>query len=129
MGGRDIIIADIPGLIEGASGGAGLGIQFLKHISRTAGLVFLIDLGEESYAEAFTILYNELAAFSPELVKKQRIIVGSKTDLEEAAGRLAELKAKYPDETVLGISVYSGDGLGCLAETIGDLVNKEDSGR
>ncbi|MDR0321092.1 MAG: GTPase ObgE [Treponema sp.] len=114
---RDIIIADIPGLIEGASGGAGLGIRFLKHISRTQALAFLIDLSGDNYLCAFDILLNELSSFSPELTKKKRLLVGTKTDLEETAGRLAELTAKYPSEEVLGISVFSGDGIKELSNT------------
>jgi GTP-binding protein len=128
LGDRDIIIADIPGLIQGASEGAGLGIRFLKHISRTSGLAFLIDLGEDSYLEAFDILYNELAAFSPSLIKKGRIIVGSKLDLPETAGRLAALREKYGSEKVLGISVFSGEGLAELAAAIGELAEAPPNG-
>jgi GTP-binding protein len=108
---RDIIIADIPGLIEGASTGAGLGIRFLKHIARTQILAFLIDLSSSGYLEAFDILLNEAAAFSGSLAKKQRLLVGTKTDTQESSGRLEELKAKYPSEEIIGISVFSGDGL------------------
>jgi len=110
-GDRDIIIADIPGLIEGASGGAGLGIRFLKHISRTQALAFLIDLSADNYLNAFDILLNELDSFSAELAKKKRLIVGTKTDLEGTAERLAELSAKYPAEEVIGVSVFSGNGI------------------
>jgi GTP-binding protein len=111
VGERDVIIADIPGLIKGASGGAGLGIRFLKHISRTQALAFLIDLGEDNYLDAFEILLNELNSFSAELVEKKRLLVGTKTDLEGTAERLEELAKKYPEETVMGISVFSGDGI------------------
>ncbi|MCL2806162.1 MAG: GTPase ObgE [Treponema sp.] len=115
IGDRDIVIADIPGLIEGASGGAGLGIRFLKHISRTQALAFLIDLGDDNYLDAFDILLNELNSFSSDLPKKKRLIVGTKTDLltDSAAPltRLAELAAKYPSEEVMGISVFSGEGI------------------
>lgn len=128
LGDRDIVLADIPGLIAGASQGAGLGIRFLKHISRTLGLVFMIDLGEDSYAAAFDTLYRELDAFSPELVRKPRIIVGSKTDLEGAAERLETLRNKYSDEVVLGISVFSGEGLSELASAIGTLADRLDWG-
>jgi GTP-binding protein len=120
---RDIILADIPGLIEGASEGVGLGHRFLKHISRTAGLLFLIDLSDESYSRAFDIVYNELEAFSPELTGKKRLIVGTKTDLAGTAERLEELREKHPEEQVFGISVFSGDGIGELARAIGMLVN------
>jgi GTP-binding protein len=108
---RDIIIADIPGLIEGASQGAGLGIRFLKHISRTTALVFLVDLGESNYLSAFDILLGELESYSRELTQKKRLLVGTKTDLEEAKGRLSELCARYPQEKVMGISVFSGEGI------------------
>jgi GTP-binding protein len=124
---RDIVLADIPGLIEGASRGAGLGLRFLKHISRTSALLFLIDLGDNACSGAFDIVYNELKAFSPEMAAKKRIIVGTKTDLEDAAGRLEELREKYPQERVFGISVFSGDGIGELARAIGALVNEVDS--
>jgi GTP-binding protein len=111
IGERDVIIADIPGLIEGASEGAGLGFRFLKHISRTAALAFLVDLSSDNYLEAFDILLNELKTYSEELAKKKRLIIGTKTDLEETAGRLSELAAKYSNEEVIGISVFSGEGI------------------
>ena len=117
FGGRDIIIADIPGLIEGASHGAGLGIRFLKHISRTAALAFLIDLSDSNYLEAFDVLLKELESFSEELTAKKRLLVGTKTDLAETSGRLAELAAKYPEEKVIGISVFSGEGIKELSES------------
>jgi len=125
---RDIVIADIPGLIEGASQGAGLGIQFLKHISRAAALAFLVDLSEDNYLTAFEALKRELGAFSPELLQKKRLLVGTKTDLLESAlapapvsasareDRLAEFAARNPGEKVLGISVFSGEGIKELAE-------------
>jgi GTP-binding protein len=108
---RDIIIADIPGLIEGASEGHGLGIRFLKHISRTSALVFLIDLSDDNYLEAFDILCRELEAFSPGLLEKPRLLLGSKTDLEGTADRLKELIARYSGEKTRGISVFTGDGI------------------
>jgi GTP-binding protein len=131
LGDRDIVLADIPGLIEGAAGGAGLGIRFLKHISRTAALAFLIDLSEDNYREAFDILSGELEAFSPELVRKPRVLVGTKTDLEGPGGdspaeRLAILQSRYPGETVLGISVFSGEGLGDWGACLGKLAAEND---
>jgi GTP-binding protein len=130
FGGRDIIIADIPGLIEGASAGAGLGIRFLKHISRTAALAFLVDLSGDNYLSAFDILLGELAAFSPALLEKKRLLLGTKTDLPESAGRLAELAARYPGEQVRGISVFSGEGIAGLAQDflrLTELVEQEEN--
>jgi GTP-binding protein len=121
---RDIILADIPGLIEGASEGAGLGIRFLKHISRTGALVFLIDLSDDAYQGAFTVLYKELKAFSPALVEKPRIILGTKLDLEGTAERLPALKEACAGEEVLGISVFSGEGIPELARRISCLADE-----
>jgi GTP-binding protein len=114
-----ILIADIPGLIEGASAGAGLGLQFLKHISRTQALVFLLDLSDEATWEgAYAILMRELEAFSAELPLKRRILVGSKLDLPGAAERLEQLKERHPEEEVYGISVFSGEGLPELSQAL-----------
>ena len=122
--GRDIVMADIPGLIEGASEGAGLGIRFLKHISRTAALVFLVDLSGENFLTAFDVLYRELENFSGALVKKKRLVCGSKLDLEGTDAALKALKTKYPEEKVLGISVFSGEGLTELARELGRLTGE-----
>jgi len=122
---KDIIIADIPGLIEGASHGAGLGIRFLKHISRTQMLAFLVDLSDDNYLEAFDILLNELGSFSADLIKKKRLLAGTKTDLEETEGRLDELAAKYPGEEVIGISVFSNDGIKELSHAFIRMTNEK----
>ncbi|MDR1047414.1 MAG: GTPase ObgE [Treponema sp.] len=119
--GRDIILADIPGLIEGASDGAGLGHRFLKHVSRTTALAFLVDLSGDNYLNAFHILLKELESFSPELAEKKRLVLGTKRDLAETEGRLEELAAALPGEQVRGISVFSGEGLAELALLFGEL--------
>ncbi len=119
---RDIILADIPGIIEGAHDGAGLGLRFLKHIARTKVLAFLIDLSEEKWPDSFRVLHDELLAFSPELAQKPRVVIGTKLDLEETAGRIEELKASLPDESVTGISVFSKVGLDELQEVFLKLV-------
>lgn len=112
---RDIIVADIPGIIEGAHEGAGLGIRFLKHISRTACLAFLIDLSDDNWKEAYGILKSELASFSPELAEKPHIVVATKLDLPEAKERLSEFRTLI-HEQVFGISVFSAEGLDALKE-------------
>ncbi len=120
--GRDIIIADIPGIIEGASAGAGMGFKFLKHISRTKALIFLIDLSSDDCGEVFSVLYKELEEFAPDLVKKSRLIVGTKTDLEETEINLDKLKKTLPNEKVLGISVYSREGLKDLEKKFQQII-------
>ena len=108
---QDIVIADIPGIIEGASEGAGLGIRFLKHISRTAGLAFIIDCSDDNYAQAYEKLNAELNAFSPELAAKKRIILCNKIDVGDAAYRAAEIAAQYKDMITVPLSVHTREGL------------------
>ncbi len=122
VGDRDIVLADIPGLIEGASEGHGLGIRFLKHVSRAAGLAFLIDLSDDAYLTAFDTLRKELAAFSVELTEKPRLIVATKLDLEGTEERLAELRGRCPEERVVAISVFNGTGLSELSREFSALV-------
>ncbi|MDR0552341.1 MAG: GTPase ObgE, partial [Spirochaetaceae bacterium] len=110
-----LVLADIPGLIEGASEGAGLGFQFLKHINRTSGLAFIIDLSDDNYLTAFDALSAELRKYDPTLLSKKRVIVGTKLDLDGTAEHLEELRARFPEEKVFGISVFSRTGLAGLA--------------
>ncbi|MDR3200283.1 MAG: GTPase ObgE [Spirochaetales bacterium] len=107
----DLVLADIPGIIEGASQGAGLGLKFLKHISRTAALAFLVDLSGENWETAFDILLEELRSYSPELAGKKRVLVGTKLDLESARENFPLFQEKFRDEQVLGISAFTHSGL------------------
>lgn len=119
---RDIIIADIPGIIEGAHEGAGLGLRFLKHISRTKVLAFLVDLSDENWEGAFAVLLDELKSFSPVLAQKPRILLGTKLDLPETEGRLEAFTAAHAGEKVIGISVFSSFGMEELKEDLLKLV-------
>lgn len=111
LGYRDIVLADIPGIIEGASQGAGLGLQFLKHISRTFGIAYLLDLGDPDFIESFRMLENEISSYSRELSERRRILVGTKLDLPEAEERLVRLTETFPNETVIGISAVTRRGI------------------
>ncbi len=122
---RDIILADIPGILEGASEGAGLGLKFLRHIARTEVLAYLIDVSDNRYKTAFSALKGELSSYSPELAKKRRVLVLTKTDLPEAADRAAELAREFPDETVIPISVFSGEGVAQLRRAFRRLLSDE----
>jgi GTP-binding protein len=119
-GDSDLILADIPGIIEGAGSGVGLGLRFLKHISRTAGLAFCIDMA--SYNKAgYEILLKELQSFSEELVSKPRLIVATKMDTENAEINFAILKEQYPDETIIPVSVHNHSGLSELIRAFWQL--------
>ena len=105
---------DIPGLLEGASRGVGLGHRFLKHISRTSALAFLVDLSDEQYLEAFPMLLGELGEFRKDLEEKRRIIVATKLDVDGAEEKLQDMRETYADEKVIGISSFAMTGIGDL---------------
>ena len=111
---QDIILADIPGIIEGASEGAGMGFKFLRHISRTKGLAFLIDLSDENYLDSYSILTNELHSYAPELLKKPQVIIASKYDEDNAEERYEKLQEQFGDTPVHKLSIY-------MDETVEDV--------
>lgn len=126
---RSFVMADIPGLIEGASQGAGLGFRFLKHLSRTRHLLHLIDVlpadGGDPIENAKTIV-AELAKFSTTLANKERWLVLNKVDLLDAE-ELAAIEARLREEldwqgTVYRISAISGDGCRELMEDLMDSI-------
>lgn len=107
----DITIADIPGIIEGASHGAGLGLRFLKHISRTSVIALIIDLSDENRIRQYDILMQELSAYSSDLLSKKMCVIGTKMDLpgaEEAFAALGNHVGKIP---LLGVSSFTHQGL------------------
>lgn len=117
--GGSFIVADLPGLIEGAHEGAGLGHQFLRHVERNLLLLFLIDLAPDAHpdpAQAYSLLKKELSIFSSRLEGYPRIIVGNKLDLTGSAEQLDFLSKVVSeddgDETpVFGISAATGEGI------------------
>jgi GTPase len=125
---RDIIIADIPGIIEGASGGAGLGIKFLKHISRTSCLIYMIDCSDENYFTAYDTLKNELASYSAELAAKPRMVLCNKIDVEGAAENaqkvIASIEKEEPETIVLPVSVMMNTNMRDAKIRIIGLVDK-----
>ena len=124
----DLIIADIPGIIEGASEGAGLGIRFLKHISRTACLIFMIDCSDENYLEAYDLLLKELEGFGGDLTKKPRIVLCNKIDVEGAQQHADEVVKKLaeqePDVKVIPVSVMARQNMNEARLAIVSLVEK-----
>lgn len=119
VGYEDLVVADIPGLIEGASRGAGLGIRFLRHITRTRCLCFVVDLSTGELQASLDTLRTELGAYSPELLNRPRIIVASKADLPEVQEALTALQ----DEDVLPVSSFTGEGIAQLAERLSGMVH------
>jgi len=109
-GDTDFVVADIPGLIEGASEGKGLGIEFLKHIERTKILVHLLDVTHDNLRDEYKKLNNELKLYSKELAKKLQIVVVNKVDAT-IPEIIAEVKKEFKKEKPLFISSVSGEGL------------------
>lgn len=118
----EIILADIPGIIEGASEGAGLGLKFLKHVARSAVLVYLVDVGESDCVRTLGMLRGEVGRHSALLPQKRSIVVGTKLDVEGAEENFAELRRDLGPETVIGISALTGIGIPSLRRHLADLI-------
>lgn len=123
-----VLVADIPGLIEGAAGGKGLGHDFLRHIERTAVIVHLVEAYNEDVAEAYMTIKEELKAYQPALTKRPEIVALTKIeglDEEIINDLLAQLRRVAPAKTkLLAISSQSGQGLNELLFGIKDAVQK-----
>lgn len=123
-----LLFADIPGLIEGASAGKGLGDEFLRHVERTAVLIHLIDIYHNDIAQAYKTIQHELASYKIDLTKRPQLVVLNKIDgLDEdiVADRLKELRHITPKGTPLfAISAKSGQGVGELLGATWKLVEK-----
>lgn len=121
------IIADIPGLIEGAHEGVGLGHRFLKHIERTSILLHILDCsseGEQPLAD-FRVLENELAAYNDELLRRRYVIILNKIDLVDGE-RVRELTALFAAEgrQVVAISAETGQGIDALIRLLAELLDE-----
>ena len=124
---RTFVVADIPGLIEGAHEGHGLGTQFLRHIERTRLLAHLVDVSEASGrdpVEDFEVVMRELASFSEALVAKPMIVVATKLDAAQDPERIASLEhlARERNLPFYKISSVTGEGIDALKRAMGDWV-------
>ena len=131
--GRDFVIADIPGLIEGASKGVGLGFEFLRHVERTRVLLHLVDMSgltEEKPFTNFKQINEELKKYNPDLMKRHQIIVPTKMDLPGADEHLAEFEKKikaddkYKNFEIFPISSITHTGLQSLVKHTADILDK-----
>lgn len=123
---QSFVVADIPGIIEGAAEGKGLGHYFLRHIERNAALLFLISADSEDIVAEYHILLNELEEYNPELLDKKRLIAISKSDMldEELTAALnAELKEGLAEVPYLFISSVSGKGIQALKDQLWSMIN------
>ena len=123
--GRSFVVADLPGLIEGASQGLGLGLEFLRHIERCRVIVHVIDMasvdGRDPYDD-YVKIRKELESYRFDLLKRPEIIVANKMDLEVAKTNLEEFKKKVNGE-IFPISAYTKEGLTPLIYRIRDLLD------
>jgi GTP-binding protein len=124
-GKHSFVMADIPGIIEGASEGKGLGLRFLRHIERNPLLLFMIPADSNDAANDYDVLLNELGKYNPELLDKKRIIAITKCDLADSE-IIDDIKAKLPaDVPCYPISSYTKEGVKPLVYGIWDVLEKE----
>ena len=128
--GQSFCMADIPGIIEGAAEGKGLGLRFLRHIERNAVLLFMVPATAEDIASEYRILLRELEKYNPELLTKARILAISKCDLLEDTpdSQLSTLNSQLSEELqlpVVCISAVSGLGISELKDMLWTELNKE----
>ena len=119
------VVADIPGIIEGASEGKGLGLRFLRHIERNAVLLFLVPADSDDIQKEYKILLNELRKYNPELLDKKRMLAISKCDLIEAS-ELKKLQKKVPaDLSVIFLSSHIQMGITEIKDMLWKLLTEE----
>lgn len=124
--GQPFVVADIPGLIEGAHQGSGLGIRFLRHVERTRMLLHLVDasaVDQENPLAAYKAINQELAGFSMKLLEKPQLIALNKMDLPEALAGAESFVQAAGDLPVYKISAATGQGVGRLLDALNEKVN------
>jgi GTP-binding protein len=126
--GRSFVVCDLPGIIEGASEGRGLGIKFLKHISRAAVILIMLDLADTARepAYAYETLLKEIGKFDSSLLKRVRMVAGNKIDIPAARERVSEVKKYFNEKGIpfFPISAATGEGIDSLLYALADEVSK-----
>jgi GTP-binding protein len=120
--GKSFVMADIPGIIEGAHEGRGLGIRFLRHIERNSLLLFMIPADSNDISREYEILVNELKNYNPDLLDKRRVLAITKSDLLDDE-LTAEIRKDLPDLPRVFISSITGQGLQTLKDMIWKVLN------
>lgn len=122
---RSFVMADLPGLIEGASKGTGLGDKFLKHAMRTRVIAHVVDMGAEEGRDPisdYKIIREELTSYSEKLAQKKEIVIASKMDLPDAKNNFKKFKAAYPDIDIYPISALADEGFDTLLVALADML-------
>lgn len=128
-GDQSFVMADIPGIIEGASEGKGLGLRFLRHIERNAVLLFMVPADSDDIKHDYEVLLREVREFNPELVTKSRVLAISKSDMLDDELR-DEIAATLPDDIpTVFISAVTGQGLPELKDLLWREINSEENAR
>ncbi len=120
--GKSFVMADIPGIIEGASEGKGLGLRFLRHIERNAVLLFMIPADSDDIKKEYYVLLNELKAYNPELLDKERVLAITKSDMTDEELR-EYMKKDLPDIPYVFISSFTQSGLTELKDMLWHALN------
>lgn len=123
--GRSFVMADLPGLIEGAAQGKGLGHQFLRHIERCRVIIHIIDMGAQDGRdplEDYRIINNELESYQYRLMERPQIVVANKMDLEAAEANLKRFKSAYPDIEVFETMTMIAEGVNPILYRAADLL-------
>ena len=125
---RSFVMADIPGIIEGASEGRGLGLRFLRHIERNAVLLFMVPADADDIKQQYEVLLDELRRFNPQLMDKQRVLAISKSDMLDEELK-DEIRPTLPDDLpTVFISSVTGEGLTELKDALWKAIT-DDSNR
>lgn len=125
LDGRSFVMADLPGLIEGAAQGKGLGHQFLRHIERCRVIIHVIDMGAQDGRdplEDYEIINNELKSYQYRLLDRPQIVVANKMDLDGAEDNLARFQEKYPDVQIFPTTTIIAEGLEGVLYKAADLL-------
>lgn len=125
--GKSFVMADLPGLIEGASDGVGLGTEFLKHAMRTRIIAHVVDMGaseERNPIEDYKIIRNEVIKYSEILKNKKEVVIASKMDLENGKENLEKFKKAYPDLEVIPVSSYDLSGIDEMMERLMEILDE-----
>ena len=123
--GQSFVMADIPGIIEGASEGKGLGLRFLRHIERNSLLLFMIPADSDDIRKDYEVLLNELKTFNPEMLDKQRVLAIAKSDMLDQE-LMDEIEPTLPEGIPhVFISSVSGLGISVLKDILWTELNKE----